>query len=449
MTIDFLLEVFKNNRTNDAVIWKDKAYSYDWLLQELDTCRVVLDSYKEIKAGKVVALHADFSPRSLVYFLALVERQCVLVPLTDSVKDKKAEFFETAEVQIEITIDADDQVSVKTFDVTVNNPVTQKILTLGHPGLILFSSGSTGKSKGALHDLVPLLNKFKTARHAKRTITFLLFDHIGGVNTALYILSNGGTIVTVQGRTTDEVCRAIQNHRVQSLPTSPTFINLLLLSGDYEKYDISSLELVTYGTEAMPESTLKRFHAALPNIKLQQTYGLSEIGIMRSKSESSDSLWVQIGGEGFETRVVDGLLEIKAQSAMLGYLNAPSPFTDDGWFITGDRVEVKGDYFKILGRESEMINVGGEKVYPAEVEGYIAQMPGVIDVTVTGEDHAITGRMVKATLMLEGDESKSDFRKRMAVFLNDKLPQFKIPQKIVITDNSMHGARFKKMRKGL
>jgi len=449
MFIDFLTEVFENNKDADAVIWKDETYSYGWLLNELQSCREYLDTQPAIQAGKVVALHADFSPRSLAYFLALVERQCILVPLTDSVKDKKSEFFETAEVQVEITIDKNDSVNVITHDVQVSNETTRKILDLQHPGLILFSSGSTGKSKGALHDLVPLLEKFKVQRHAKRTITFLLFDHIGGVNTALYILSNAGTIITVQGRGTDEVCRAIQNHKVQSLPTSPTFINLMLLSGDYAKYDISSLELVTYGTEAMPESTLKRFHAALPDIKLQQTYGLSEIGIMRSKSESSDSLWVKIGGEGFETRVVDGLLEIKAKSAMLGYLNAPSPFTDDGWFITGDRVEVKGDYFKILGRESEMINVGGEKVYPAEVEGYIAQMQGVVDVTVTGEDHAITGRMVKATVVLDTQEKKSEFRKRMASFLIDRLPQYKIPQKVVLTENTMHGARFKKMRKGI
>lgn len=93
----------------------------------------------------------------------------------------------------------------------------------------------------------------------------------------------------------------------------------------YKKFDLSSLQTVTYGTEVMPESTLKRFHALYPNIKLQQTYGLSEVGILRSKSKSSDSLWVKVGGEGFETRIVDGLLEIKAKSAMLGYLNAPVP----------------------------------------------------------------------------------------------------------------------------
>ena len=98
----------------------------------------------------------------------------------------------------------------------------------------------------------------------------------------------------------------------------------------------------------MPENTLKRFNKLFPEIKMLQTYGLSELGILRSKSKSSDSLWVKIGGEGFETRVVENILQIKAKSAMMGYLNAPSPFTEDGWLKTCDRVEIKGEYIIII-----------------------------------------------------------------------------------------------------
>jgi len=87
-------------------------------------------------------------------------------------------------------------------------------------------------------------------------------------------------------------------------------------------------------------------------------------------------------GEGFETRVVDGILHIKAKSAMLGYLNSPSPFTEDGWTITGDSVEVDGEYMRFMGRQSEIINVGGEKVYPGEVESVIQEFDNVAEVTV-------------------------------------------------------------------
>jgi acyl-CoA synthetase (AMP-forming)/AMP-acid ligase II len=260
-------------------------------------------------------------------------------------------------------------------------------------------------------------------------------------------LSNAGCVVTVAERSPDHVAAAIAKHRVQILPTSPTFINLLLVSEAYQRHDISSLELVTYGTEVMPESTLARFHGIFPTIRLQQTYGLSELGILRSKSKSSDSLWVKVGGEGYQTRIVDDMLEIKAESAMLGYLNAPSPFTADGWFVTGDVVEVEGDYLRILGRRSEIINVGGEKVYPAEVESVIQQLDGVEDVSVTGEPNPLVGQMVVATIKLTTGESAADFRKRMRLFCRDKLAAFKVPQKVTLVADTIHNDRFKKIRR--
>jgi len=267
------------------------------------------------------------------------------------------------------------------------------------------------------------------------------------VNTLLYVLSNAGCVVTVPKRSPEVVCAAIERHRVQLLPTSPTFLNLLLMSEAYKRYDLSSLEMVTYGTEVMPETTLERFHGLFPRVRLLQTYGLSEVGILRSQSKAADSLWVKVGGDGFETRVVDGMLQIRARSAMLGYLNAPSPFTSDGWLPTGDAVDVDGEYLRIRGRHSEIINVGGEKVYPAEVESVLQSMEGVKDVTVSGETNPITGQMVTARLRLTTTETLSEFRKRMRLFCRDKLPAFTIPQKVVLVDQEMHGERFKKMRR--
>jgi long-chain acyl-CoA synthetase len=443
--IDFLLDLFQTHRGRDALVWQGNTYSYAWLLNAIHEWSQRLQ-VETVTPGTVVSLEMDFSPDSIALLLALVEHACVIVPLTASVEAKKPEFRGIAQIEVIIRTDDDDQVHFQKTAVRATHALYQRLLRAQRPGLILFSSGSTGKSKAAVHDFAPLLEKFKVPRHALRTLTFLLFDHIGGVNTLLYTLSNAGCVVTVQDRQPDAVCQAIERYRVQLLPTSPTFINLLLLSEAYKRYDLSSLEMVTYGTESMPESTLRRFHALFPRIRLLQTYGLSELGILRSKSKSSDSLWVKVGGEGFETRIVDGMLEIKAQSAMLGYLNALSPFTEDGWFQTGDAVEVDGDYIRILGRTSEIINVGGEKVYPAEVEGVLQLMEGVEDVTVQAEKNPITGQMVQAKVKLNTAETLGEFRKRMQSFCQDKLPRFKIPQKIVLVTETMHGERFKKIR---
>ena len=394
---------------------------------------------------QVAGLHRQ-GMLGLALLLALIDRGCILVPITSSVEAKKPEFRAIAEVESILEITDDDRVVQRVTGVEAKHELILKLKHSGHPGLVLFSSGSTGKNKAALHDFVPLLEKFKVERHSMRTMTFLLFDHIGGVNTLLYTLSNTGCVVTVAERSPEVVCAAIEAHQVELLPTSPTFLNLLLLSRTYERFDLSSLRMITYGTEVMPASTLQRMHEILPNVNLLQTYGLSEVGIPRSKSKSSDSLWMKVGGEGFQTRIVDGLLEIRAESAMLGYLNHDSPFTEDGWFKTGDAVEVDGEYIRILGRKSELINVGGEKVYPVEVESVLLQMEGVEDVIVIGVPNPITGQMVQARVRLSTDEDLPQFRKRMQAFCHDRLARFKIPQKVILVEKSLHSERFKKLR---
>lgn len=446
MHIDFLLERFRAAGKAPAIVWKDREYGYDWLLGAIADATAFLER-ERVAPGMVVSIEADFSPRAVALLLALIQRNAILVPLTSSVEEKKPEFQHTAEVEQRLWIEGDDTVGVERLPRAATHTLLRQLKERGHPGLVLFSSGSTGKSKAALHDLVPMLEKFKVPRHTKRTLTFLLFDHIGGFNTLFYNLSNAGCVITVPDRRPETVCRAIEKHRVQLLPTSPTFLNLLLVSEAWKSYDLSSLETVTYGTEVMPESTLRRFTQVFPSVNMLQTYGLSEVGILRSKSRSSDSLWVKVGGEGFQTRVVDGMLEIKAQSAMLGYLNAPSPFTEDGWFRTGDLVEIDGEWLRILGRKSELINVGGEKVYPAEVESVLQQMEGVEDVAVTGLPNPLTGNIVFARVKLARPEDLASFRIRMQVHCRGKLERFKIPQKVELVDGTLHGERFKKMRR--
>ena len=261
-----------------------------------------------------------------------------------------------------------------------------------------------------------------------------------------YILSNGGVVITTKDRNPEIICKLVEKHKIELLPASPTFLNLLLLSGEYKTYDLSSLKIISYGTEPMSEYTLKRVNEIFPDVKIQQTYGLIELGVMRSKSEKNDSLWVKVGGEGYETRVVDDMLEIKAKSAMLGYLNAPSPFTDDGWFKTGDTVKVDGEYIKILGRKSEIINVGGEKVYPQEVENVILEMDNIAEVTIYSEKNPIMGNIVCAKVRLQKDEDKKDLANRIKKFCSNQLQNFKVPVKVTIEEEVQYSERFKKIR---
>src|SRR5262249_24121634 len=153
--------------------------------------------------GTIAAVEADFSPNAIAICLALAQRDCVVVPLTGSVAAKKAEFLEIAEVEVVFSIDAHDTVLLTRLARSAKHPFYATLRERGHPGLVLFSSGSTGKSKAAVHDLAGILEKFKVPRHSFRAISFLLYDHIGGVNTMLYTLSNAGCMVTLQDRSPD------------------------------------------------------------------------------------------------------------------------------------------------------------------------------------------------------------------------------------------------------
>ncbi|MBI2859569.1 MAG: long-chain fatty acid--CoA ligase [Chloroflexi bacterium] len=445
MLVDLLLDVFRKNHRDDAMIWREQAFSYGWLLSSIEEWRGRLQREDALRST-VLSLEGDFSPNAVSLLFALIETDRIVVPLTSSVEVNKPEFREIAQVESIIKLSGDDQAFFERTQKTADHPLLLESKRKNHPGLILFSSGSTGKPKAAVHDFVPILDKFRTPRPRKRMMAFLLFDHIGGLNTLLHTLSNGGCIVTVSDRSPDSVLAAVAKHRVQVLPTSPSFINTLLFSEAYKQHDLSSLERITYGTEVMPESTLKRMHEILPGVELLQTYGLSEVGILRSRSRSSDSLWVRVGGEGFETRVVDGMLEIKARSAMLGYLNAPSPFTEDGWFKTGDVVEVDGEWLRILGRKSGIINVGGQKVYPAEVESVIQQMKGVEDAAVSGKTNPLLGQIVVATVRVNTGETRREFMVRMRLFCQDRLQSYKIPQKVNFAGSALYNDRFKKVR---
>jgi acyl-CoA synthetase (AMP-forming)/AMP-acid ligase II len=430
------------------MIHEQRPVSYAWLLQTVRQYSAQLDQ-QGVAPGTITALRGDYSPKIVAALLALVDRGTIVVPLSPAAATQEAEFLEIAEVQTVMSFPAHagGEFLLERHAAAPRHPLLAQLIGRQHPGLVLFSSGSTGKSKAALHDFVPLLDKFKTPRRGMVTLTFLMIDHIGGINTLFHVLSNAGAVVVSASRDPQTVCATIAANKVELLPTSPTFLNLLLLSEAYNQFDLSSLKLITYGTEMMPKHTLDRIAEILPHVTLQQTYGLSEVGILRSKSERSDSLWVRIGGEGYQTKVEAGTLWIKANSAMMGYLNAPSPFDAEGWLNTGDLVEVQGEHVRFLGRESEIINVGGQKVHPTEIENVLLEIPNVRDVTVSAAPNPITGSMVEARFNLLEPEDFTSFKKRVREYCRGRMEPFKIPARMTIVEKDQFSGRFKKMRR--
>lgn len=445
--IGFILERLEAQEAKPALFWRAEGYDGNWLA---DQVRKDIDLLGEqgLGPGSVVLLYGDYSPRTVSMLLALIELKAILAPLLPATLAKTPSLVDVINPAFRIDVSSDAKITFLRREQAEPHPLIQSLQAACRSGLILFTSGSTGKPKGVVHDFSRLLMKFQKTRPALRTLNFLLFDHWGGMNTLLHCLANGSPVVLPESRTPDDICQLLELHRVELLPASPTFLNMLLLSKAYEGRDLSALRLITYGSETMPASTLASLRMTFPNVELRQTYGLIELGVLRAKSLSSDSLWVKVGGEGYNLRVVDGILQIKAESAMLGYLNAPSPFTDDGFFVTGDRVELNGAYLRFLGRDSELINVGGQKVFPTEVEGVLLECELVEDAVVYGQRHAITGNIVCADVQLVGLRDETEARRAIKRFCAQRLEPFKVPVKIQFVQGGLQSDRLKRLRTG-
>jgi acyl-CoA synthetase (AMP-forming)/AMP-acid ligase II len=443
---EWQLQRFREGLQRPAFVWSDATFTYADLEERWSRCRQELAA-AGVKSGDAVAVVGDFSPASVATLLALIEMDCVVVPLSRESREQHRQFFRIAELDHRVRVDRRDSLTIDGMEERRDHSLLTELRGRGHAGLILFSSGSTGQPKAILHDLTQLLAKFRRSRRSMRTLNFLLFDHIGGFNTLFYTLANLGCTIVPEDRSVASVCRTIERHGAELLPTTPSFLNLLLLAEAHQQHDLSSVQLVTYGTEVMSARTLKLANRALPNARFQQTYGLTEVGILRSKSAADDSLMVRVGGEDYETKVVAGRLFLRARSSMLGYLNAPSPFDADGWFDTGDSVVQDGEYYRILGRTSEIINVGGQKVYPAEVEQVIAELHGVVDVVVSGEPHLLLGEIVAAKVQMDDPIPSMEMKKRLREHCRGRLQSFMVPTKVQVVTEGQVNARFKKIRR--
>lgn len=427
-----------------ALIYDDESFTYKDLLENV---KEKMSLIKDISKDKILALRGDFDIDSIGFFLACVELKRIFAPFIkdDEIKDKIKEAGIYALYE-------DKELKFYEENANFKHDFINELIKKDEAGLILFSSGSTGKAKAIVHSLDKLLLPFLDKKPKKMNILlFLMFDHIGGLNTLFNCLSMGACGLAIKDRKNVELLAAcIQKYKIALLPASPSLLNLFLLSNLNQRYDLSSLKLITYGTEKMPESLLERLKNEFKKVRFHQTFGTSEVGINQTKSYEN---YIKL--ENVEYKIVNDELFLKSKTQSLGYLNADNAvFDEDGYFATGDLVELKEingeQYLKIIGRSKELINVGGEKVLPQELEAVLLELDFVKDCLVYGKANALTGQMVCAKIVLKDEEKRDMFelKKEIKSFLKaKKIAAFKIPAKIDFVAELAISSRFKKVRK--
>lgn len=440
--IKILKQYFLSLGSKPAIIEKSQVTSYQELAHLIEKKESDLLSLK-IPNGSCVLLYGDNDADSLALLFALAARKCLVAPRLKQDFTNEGSRHDILCADFLLYHESKKIKVVQLNQTEFRSEYFTQLREQEKPGLLLLTSGTSGTPKVAIHDFSHFLKLPKNKIKSHRTLAFLLFDHIGGVHTNLMTLKSGGALIHVEDRNPSLICKLIHEHSAELLPATPTFLRLLYFFANQHVNDLQSLQLITYGTEPMPETLLNQITSRLGWVRFKQTYGMSEVGILPSKSESSSSTWMKIGSEENLFRIREGLLEIKNNSSILGYLNAPSPFTDDGWFKTNDIVEQNGEWLRILGKNSNLINVGGQKVDPIRVLNTLYQLTDLIEARVYGEKHLFMGEIVVAEVSLTTESNPEKIRQQIRLICEQTLLKHEVPQKIIVTSSCLHTKRFK------
>ena len=196
----------------------------------------------------------------------------------------------------------------------------------------------------------------------------------------------------------------------------------------------------------MPKKLLKSLAKTFPQARLQQKFGTSETGAIRIRSTKNESLFFNINDPETEWKIIEDELWLKTPSRIIGYLNSDlDKLKADGWYATGDLVEDDGQgNLRIVGRTSTVINVGGQKVNPSEIEAILIELKGVHSVRVYGIKNPITGSSIACEIVSSECKSVSSWKRDIRRHCRKELQLWKIPTSIIVVDKVEMNSRMKR-----
>jgi acyl-CoA synthetase (AMP-forming)/AMP-acid ligase II len=256
------------------------------------------------------------------------------------------------------------------------------------------TSGTSGPPKLVHHSWDSVLAAARLAEQWHGLAWLLVYDATrwAGIQVWAQALLTGGTLVVPASRDPDVVAEALVAEQVAILPATPTLLRRLITSADRARLAQASPQRITLGGEAADGPLLEQAKGVFPQAKITQVYATTELGEVFRVTDGRPGFpaaWLGKslpGGVRLATRR-DGelLVQLSRDAAEVG---------------TGDLVERRGDRFEFTGRRSDVIVVGGAKVFPKRVEEILRRVPGVAEARVYGLPSAITGELVAAEIVL-------------------------------------------------
>ena len=298
---------------------------------------------------------------------------------------------------------------------------------------VLFTSGTTGIPKMVAHSLEALTGAIQPAT-ANDIVwgTFYDIRRYGGLQILLRaLLGQASLILSDADESAADFLSRLGRHGVTHLTGTPSHWRRALMS---PANTAISPRYVRLSGEIADQAILDNLKARFPNVPVGHAYASTEAGVGFEVTDGLEGFPASyIGRPGpVELKVVDGLLYVRSPRTASGYVGGMDALTDEGWVNSGDMVELKGDRYFFAGRAGGIINVGGLKVNPEEVEAVINRHPGVRASRVSGRKNPFTGAVVVADVVLDTNvvgpaNDNAAFREAIMETCRQSLPAHKVP----------------------
>ena len=294
------------------------------------------------------------------------------------------------------------------------------------PMVVVATSGTSGPPKLVEHSWESLLSAARLAEQWRGRGWLMAYDspRWAGIQVWLQAILTGGTLVVPASRDPDVIARSLIEDNVSILPATPTLIRRLLTSADRSLLKKSALERITLGGEAADALLLEQTRAAFPGVKITQIYATTELGEVFRVADGQPGFpasWLgkSLPGGAYLSARRDGelLVQLSRDTTEVG---------------TGDLVERRGDRYEFTGRRSDVIVVGGAKVFPKRVEEMLRSVAGIAEARVYGLPSGITGELVAAEIVLTeplpAGASPESIRAAALVICRESLEPHSVPR---------------------
>ena len=378
----------------------------------------------------------SFSPTidAVAQLVALASLPCHVFLIADDVSPDQASSW-AAEFAWATVVST----SVPEFEFPIDNSDMARASDAG--AVTILTSGTTGIPKAVEHtweSLTRPVRRMPGESHPHWLLTFR--PHLyAGIQVILQCLTNHGALAMPGSHArASDVVQLATAALVTYASATPSYWRWLLTSVDKTTLGAMPLRQITLGGEVVDQAILDALTRVFPTARVVHIYATTELGRCFSVTDGLAGFpanWLgQVSSDGVVMRIDEGELVVRSANAMRRYGGTKETSTGAGWFHTGDLVHREGDRVFFAGRKTDMINVGGNKVHPIEVEQVIRQIPGVADVRVYGRSSSLVGQLVACDLVVSDGFEPGQVEQEVREATLANLASFQRPRWLSVVD---------------